>query len=94
MENDQRHFLYEHYLGILEDLQPDFFVLENVPGLLTATVEGEDIFQKMLNDFASIRPPYEIAPSYDEFRRNPRGYLLDSSKYLVPQKRRRVLLIG
>ncbi len=26
MENDERHFLYKHYLEILEALQPDFFV--------------------------------------------------------------------
>jgi DNA (cytosine-5)-methyltransferase 1 len=94
MENDHRHFLYEHYLQVLEDLSPDFFVLENVPGLLTARVAGEEIFQKMLRDFASIRPAYDIAPTFEEYRRNPRGYLIDSSKFGVPQKRCRVLLIG
>jgi DNA (cytosine-5)-methyltransferase 1 len=94
MQKDERHFLYQHYLSVLQDLQPDFFVLENVPGLLTATVDDKDIFQRMLSDFSSIRPAYEIAPSYNEFRLNPRGYLLDSSRFLVPQRRRRVLLIG
>ncbi len=94
MEGDERHFLYQHYLDVLADLQPDFFVLENVPGLLTAKTEGTDIFQKMLDDFAKIEPSYEVAPSYEEFRSNPRGYLVDSSKFHVPQRRRRVLLIG
>jgi DNA (cytosine-5)-methyltransferase 1 len=94
MEKDRRHFLYQHYLSALEDLQPDFFVLENVPGLLTARVGGEDIFQKMLADFAAIEPPYDIAPSYDEYIKNPRGYLINSAKFRVPQRRSRVLLIG
>ncbi len=94
MQNDDRHFLYRYYLDVLEGFQPDFFVLENVPGLLSAVSGGKDIFGRMLKDFASIHPAYEVAPSYDEFRTNPHGYLLDSSKFLVPQRRRRILLIG
>lgn len=94
MEDDDRHYLYQHYLNVLEDLRPDFFVLENVPGLLTAKAEGEDIFHQILSDFASIKPAYEVAPSYAEYRQNPRGYLVDSSRFHVPQKRRRVLLLG
>jgi len=94
MQTDERHFLYEHYLKVLEDLAPDFFVLENVPGVLSATVGKEDIFQRMLGDFLSIKPAYEIAPTYEEYRRNPRGYLVDAAKFKIPQKRRRVLLIG
>jgi DNA (cytosine-5)-methyltransferase 1 len=94
MQNDGRHFLYQHYLDVLSDLQPDFFLLENVPGLLTAKANGEDTFEKILTDFAQIEPAYEVAPTYSEYRRNPRGYLIDSSWYGVPQKRKRVLLIG
>lgn len=94
MELDGRHFIYEHYLEILGKLQPDFFVFENVPGLFTATANGEKIFSRMLEDFRSISPSYEIAPSFDEYSKNPRQYLLDSSAYGVPQKRKRVVFIG
>jgi len=91
---DKRHFLYEYYLKILETLQPDFFIFENVPGLITAKAKGEEVFSKMLNDFRSIYPSYEIAPSFDEYSRNPRQYLLNSTKCGVPQKRRRIVFIG
>ncbi len=94
MKNDKRHFLYSYYLKILESLRPDFFVFENVPGLITAEAKGKEIFMKMLDDFRSIDPPYEIAPSFDEYSRNPREYLLDSSMYGVPQKRKRVIFVG
>lgn len=94
MEKDERQFLYEHYLNVLGDLQPDFFVLENVPGLLSAQSKGEETFQNILNDFASIQPAYEVAPSYNEMRHNPRNHLLDSADFHVPQRRKRVLLIG
>jgi len=94
MTLDGRHFLYEYYLKILDNLQPDFFVFENVPGLLTAKAKGEEMFSKMLDDFRSIYPSYEIAPSFDEYSQNPQQYLLDSAKYGVPQKRRRIVFIG
>lgn len=94
MENDKRHFLYGYYLQILEHLKPDFFVFENVPGLITAEAKGQEIFLKILDDFRNINPSYEIAPSFDEYSKNPREYLLDSSKYGVPQKRKRVVFVG
>ena len=91
---DGRHFLYEYYLEMLESLQPDFFVFENVPGLITAKARGEEMFSKMLDDFGSIYPSYEIAPSFGEYSRNPRQYLLNSAMYGIPQKRKRVVFIG
>jgi len=94
MRNDNRHFLYEYYLKILKSIQPDFFVFENVPGLITANTKGHQIFSHMLEDFKKINPPYEIAPSFDEYYKEPRQYLLDSSKYGIPQRRKRVIFIG
>jgi len=94
MKNDNRHFLYKYYLRILKNIQPDFFVFENVPGLITANIKGQEVFSQMLNDFRNINPSYEIAPSFDEYSKRPRQYLLDSSRYGVPQKRKRVILIG
>lgn len=94
MEKDKRHFLYEHYLQILEKIQPDFFVLENVPGLITAEAKGQEIFFRMIEDFKNISPSYEIAPSFDEYYQNPRQYLVESSHFGVPQRRKRVIFIG
>jgi len=94
MVNDKRHFLYEYYLEILESLQPDFFLFENVPGLITANAAGEKMFHKILDDFSAINPPYEVAPSLGEFRENPWNYILDSAQFGVPQRRKRIFLIG
>jgi len=94
MKNDNRYFLYEYYLKILKNIQPDFFVFENVPGLITANTKGQQIFSRMLQDFKKINPPYEIAPSFDKYYEEPRQYLLDSSRYGIPQKRKRVIFIG
>jgi len=94
MELDSRHFLYEYYLRILQYFQPDFFVFENVPGLITARVKGEKIFLKIQDDLRNIFPSYEIAPGLDEYSKKPKEYLLDSTFYGIPQKRKRVIFIG
>ena len=51
-----RNFLYKHYLELMEHFRPDVFVYENVPGLFTATADGNRIFEKLLNDFSSLKP--------------------------------------
>jgi len=94
MVNDERHFLYEYYLKILESIQPDFFLFENVPGLITANAAGEKVFHRILDDFSAISPSYKVAPSLDEFRENPRNYILDSVQFGIPQKRKRIFLVG
>lgn len=94
MENDQRHFLYKHYLKILEYLKPDFFIYENVPGLFTAKAKGKDIFKKILKDFASLHPSYEITPPLEQIYSDPCSYILDSVDFHIPQNRKRLVLIG
>jgi DNA (cytosine-5)-methyltransferase 1 len=49
---DARNTLYEEYLHVLATAGPDVFVLENVKGLLSATVGDSWIFGKMLSDLA------------------------------------------
>lgn len=49
-KNDERNFLYKHYLRLVAHLTPTIFVMENVKGILTASVKGEPIFRKILKD--------------------------------------------
>ena len=51
-EDDHRHFLYREYLRILKLCKPAVFVMENVRGILTAKVEGRQIFHDILTDLA------------------------------------------
>jgi len=94
MENDNRHYLYKHYLEILQNLQPDFFVYENVPGLFTAKAEGKEVFIRLLNDFSSLNPHYEIIPPLEQICKEPQSYILDSADFHVPQTRKRLIVIG
>lgn len=94
MDNDKRHYLYRHYLEILESLQPYFFIYENVPGLFTAKANGKEIFVRLLNDFSSLNPPYEITPPLEPVFEEPYSYILNSADFHIPQIRKRLILIG
>ncbi|HNT14182.1 MAG TPA: DNA cytosine methyltransferase [Verrucomicrobiota bacterium] len=49
-EADHRHFLYREYLRIIADHRPRVFVMENVKGLLSARVNNEGMFSRILAD--------------------------------------------
>lgn len=51
-EDDGRHYLYREYLRVLARHWPSVFVMENVPGLISANVGGVGIFEKMLEDLS------------------------------------------
>lgn len=51
-EEDHRHFLYKEYLRIIQKYRPAVFVMENVKGILTATVGGKKIFETILEDLS------------------------------------------
>lgn len=77
--DDPRNFLYIHFIRALIDKQPEFFVAENVKGLMTLA-KGE-VFKQVVEDFASAG--YEM-----------QAFLVNSRDYGVPQLRERVILIG
>jgi len=94
MQKDERHYLYRHYLTIMRRLRPDFFVYENVPGLFSAKAEGGRIFEKLQNDFSSLDPAYVITPPLKKVKKKPSSYILNSSDFNVPERRKRLILIG
>lgn len=51
-EKDPRQHLYLEYLQILADHRPAVFVMENVKGLLSATLKSQRIFDRMLEDLS------------------------------------------
>jgi DNA (cytosine-5)-methyltransferase 1 len=53
---DKRQTLYVEYLQVLADHHPAVFIMENVKGLLSATLENLRIFERILDD---LRAPCE-----------------------------------
>lgn len=49
-EDDRRQFLYLEYLQVIADHAPAMFVMENVKGLLSATVKNKQVFTRIVDD--------------------------------------------
>jgi DNA (cytosine-5)-methyltransferase 1 len=62
-ENDQRHFLYKEYLRIVAIHKPPVFVMENVKGILSSKLNGENVIDNILRD---LRSPVDAL--FDEAR--------------------------
>lgn len=104
-EDDKRHFLYQEYIRILKGLRPVAFVMENVKGMLSSSVDGERIFEKVLEDLRSADgtpEAYELfAVSLDDeghttLRRTGRhaDFIVRAEDFGVPQARHRVIIVG
>ncbi len=82
MKGDKRNYLFKYYAKFLEHYTPRVFVFENVLGLLSAKDEsGTRYLDMMLKEFNQLgyRTVYSI---------------LNADDYGVPQKRKRIILIG
>lgn len=51
--SDERQYLYQEYLQIIADHRPPVFVMENVKGLLSATLNNRRLFERILEDLQS-----------------------------------------
>jgi DNA (cytosine-5)-methyltransferase 1 len=52
-DKDARQRLYVEYLQILADHRPAVFIMENVKGLLSATLKNDRVFHRILEDLRS-----------------------------------------
>lgn len=79
MEDDPRNYLYKQYVKFLNKYQPDMFVFENVPGILTA--KGGKTFKNIIAFMKRVGYEVEARP-------------LNASDFGVLQNRRRIIIIG
>lgn len=81
-ENDERIYLYEYYIKFLNEFRPNFFIFENVKGLLSyKDVDNTLLLPKIIQAFENCgyRVDYK---------------LLDASRFGIPQKRERLFIYG
>jgi DNA (cytosine-5)-methyltransferase 1 len=82
--SDERIYLYKYYIQFLEHYNPNFFLFENVRGLLSfKDINGESLFNKMKAEFEAMNPAYDL-----------QYQLINSAEYGVPQARQRLLIYG
>lgn len=76
---DERGLLFFEMVKILKEKKPRAFIAENVKGLLSAN--NKQAFPMILREFSDVG--YHV-----------QYYLVNASKFGVPQKRERVIIIG
>lgn len=106
-ESDERHTLYLEYLRIIADHQPPIFVMENVKGLLSATIEGRSAIHRIVSDLSKPNRAIHDAPndltyklyslSEDDMAEgnvDPRLFVVRAEEYGIPQARHRMFIVG
>lgn len=86
MNYDYRNYLFESYLEVVKEFQPKVIVFENVEGLLSAKPNGINIVERIKESFDEC--------GYDIIEDMRKYALLDLSKFGIPQKRKRIILVG
>lgn len=85
MCNDYRNYLFESYLKVVDRCQPDFFLFENVVGLLSAAPDGQPIADMIRKAFESAG--YAVVGDF----RKAEFSLPD---FGIPQNRKRIIILG
>lgn len=104
-ENDERHYLFREYIRVLDRLRPAAFVMENVKGMLSSTIESRLVFEMLMEDLASLGKglghQYELRAIrvVDGRARlmeavQPSDFVVRAEHFGVPQRRHRVIIIG
>ena len=77
--NDERNFLFKYYVETVKIVRPRYFVMENVPNLLTAE---KGYFKN------------EVKELFEKIGYSLNMGVLNASDYGVPQNRKRAVIIG
>lgn len=80
-QDDPRGKLVFQFLRIVREKQPRAFVMENVPGMAASTINGRRLPEVLEERFA------ELGYFVEKFH-------LHALDYLVPQRRKRLVLVG
>ena len=79
--DDPRNSLIFHFQRLVLELKPNFFVMENVPGI--ASGEHKELLNVLINSF--LEAGYKVEENYQ---------VLNAVNYGIPQARKRLFLIG
>jgi DNA (cytosine-5)-methyltransferase 1 len=104
-EDDERHYLFREYIRVLDRLRPAAFVMENVKGMLSSTVESRLVFEMLMEDLSSLGTGnghlYELRAIEVEDGKaslqevaQPSDFIVRAEEFGVPQRRHRVIIVG
>nr|WP_295983178.1 DNA cytosine methyltransferase [uncultured Agrobacterium sp.] len=104
-EKDGRHYLFREYIRVLDRLRPAAFVMENVKGMLSSTVESRLVFEMLMEDLSSLGTGYghhyelraiRLADGKASLQEAVQSsdFIVRAENFGVPQRRHRVIIVG
>lgn len=104
-EEDARHYLFREYIRVLDKLRPAAFVMENVKGMLSSTVESRLVFEMLMEDLSSLGTGRDHHYELRAIRiqdgkarlteaKQPSHFIVRAEALGVPQRRHRVIIVG
>ena len=105
---DHRADGIEQFIRVINEAQPQFFVLEEVPSFLSAAVRHIPFYDRITVPQADLPPDVRLGSFFDEVmaklrdtgyelsfeEEHPRRSVLNAAQYGAAQNRRRFILIG
>ena len=92
---DKKHTLYREYLNIVQKFAPAVFLMENVPGLLSATLKGQGTFGLITKDFDGAGYDlHALGGSSPQLLADPKSFVLNAEDFGIPQARSRIFVLG
>lgn len=104
-DDDHRHTLYTQYIHVLSYLKPDFFVMENVKGMLSSQHQSRHIFPLVREDLEGAGDGYRLFALAADSRTpgllphemlpiDHKDFIVRMEEFGVPQKRHRIIILG
>lgn len=97
---DPRGGLFRHFLRVVEEAQPKFFIMENVKGMLSAAIMHRPL-NKRGPGFPELKPDEELGSAFKVITQELRRLnyyttfdVLNAANYGTPQCRERIIFIG
>lgn len=94
-ESDPRNLMFEKYVHVVDAIKPSVLILENVPGMKVAHSSKKVEKYSPTDQMAQPESFYDkLKKSLEDIGYEVHGQIVDASRFGVPQKRSRLIVIG
>ena len=98
--SDPRSTMFKHFVRVIKETRPKFFVMENVRGLISAAVRHRPLSERGPG-FPPLRDDEQLGSAFKVVSASLRGLgyycifdVLNAADYGVPQTRQRLVILG
>lgn len=104
-EKDNRQFLFRDYIKVIDKLRPAVFLMENVKGMLSSSIQNQKIFEMLVSNLVSLGTGNDhlydlrsiaVSENHANLKEStkPSDYIIRSEEFGVPQRRHRIFIVG